>query len=64
MMPWPGNATISHPSATPAMMTSRMAATIMRLPEADVRMVLLLLHRRFPYEVTQAINSVVGRRST
>jgi hypothetical protein len=63
MMPWPGSATIGHQSATAAMMTSRMAATVMRLPEADVRMVLLLLHR-FPYEVTQAINSVVGKRST
>ena len=35
----------------------------MRLPEADVRAALMLLHLRFPYEVTQAINSVVGRRS-
>jgi hypothetical protein len=35
----------------------------MSLPEADVRAVLMLLHRRFPYEVMQAINSVLGRQS-
>jgi HD-like signal output (HDOD) protein len=44
------------------MTTPSWEETIMRLPEADVRAA-LLLHWRFPYEVTQAINSVVGRRS-
>ena len=35
----------------------------MRLSEQDAKAALMLLHNRFPYETTQAINSVVGKRS-
>jgi hypothetical protein len=44
------------------MTTPAMEERIMELMPDEAKAVLLLLGRRFPYEVTSAIDSITGKR--
>jgi hypothetical protein len=45
------------------MTTPAMGERIMELMPEDAKATLLLLARRFPYEVTKAMDSIEGRKS-